>query len=166
MNKILLAVLVIAVVAIIGIQLFSSQKVTAANIGQSQSADKATIELTKAEFLKKVVDYESNPKEWKYLGEKPAIVDFYASWCGPCKMLSPILEELAKEHKDEIIIYKVNTENEPELAAAFGIRSIPTLLFIPMEGNPQMIMGAQPKPELNAMITKYLLNNIQDTIKK
>ena len=153
MNKILLAVLVIAVVAIIGIQLFSAQKVTAANIGQSQSADKATIELTKAEFLKKVV-------------EKPAIVDFYASWCGPCKMLSPILEELAKEHKDEIIIYKVNTENEPELAAAFGIRSIPTLLFIPMEGNPQMIMGAQPKPELNAMITKYLLNNIQDTIKK
>lgn len=158
MNKILLAILVIAVVAIAGIQFFSAQKATAANVNQSQSADKATIELTKAEFLKKVVDYESNPKEWKYLGEKPAIVDFYASWCGPCKMLSPILEELAKEHKDDIIIYKVNTENEPELAAAFGIQSIPTLLFIPMKGNPQMIMGAQPKPELNAMITKYLLN--------
>lgn len=161
MNKILLAILVIAIVAIAGIQLFSTQKATAANVDQSKATDKATIELTKSEFLKKVVDYEGNPKEWKYLGDKPAIVDFYASWCGPCKMLSPVLEELAKEHKDDIIIYKVNTENEPELAAAFGIRSIPTLLFIPVKGNPQMIMGAQPKTELNAMIEKYLLNNNQ-----
>lgn len=161
MNKILLAILVIAIVAIAGIQFFSSQKATAANVDQSKASDKATVELTKSEFLKKVVDYEGNPKEWKYLGDKPAIVDFYASWCGPCKMLSPVLEELAKEHKDDIIIYKVNTENEPELAAAFGIRSIPTLLFIPVKGNPQMIMGAQPKTELNAMIEKYLLNDAQ-----
>ena len=92
------------------------------------------IHLTKAEFLKKVVDYEGNPTEWKYLGEKPAIIDFYASWCGPCKRVAPILDELAAEYGDKIDIYKIDTEQEQELAAAFGIRSIPTLLFVPMEG--------------------------------
>lgn len=92
------------------------------------------VHLTKEEFLKKVVDYENNPTEWKYLGDKPAIVDFYADWCGPCKMIAPILEELAAEYKDRIVIYKVNTEQEQELAAVFGIRSIPTLLFYPHAG--------------------------------
>ena len=86
-----------------------------------------------------------------------AIVDFYASWCGPCKMVAPILEELAKEYKDDIVVYKVNTENEQELAGAFGIRSIPTILFIPMKGDPQVIMGAQPKPELKNIIENFLL---------
>ena len=75
-----------------------------------------TIELTKADFLKKVMDYETNPNEWKYLGDKPAIIDFYASWCGPCKMVAPILEELAEEYDGQIYIYKVNTEEEQELA--------------------------------------------------
>ena len=115
------------------------------------------IELTKSEFLQKVVNYETTPNEWKYLGDKPAIVDFYASWCGPCKMVAPILEELAKEYKDDIVVYKVNTENEQELAGAFGIRSIPTILFIPMKGDPQVIMGAQPKPELKNIIENFLL---------
>ena len=157
MNKILLAVLVIAVVAIIGIQLFSAQKVTAANIGQSQSADKATIELTKAEFLKKVVDYESNPKEWKYLGDKPAIIDFYADWCGPCKAVAPIMEELAEEYDGKIYVYKVNTGEEEELSALFGIRSIPSILFIPMEGKPQMAQGAMPKDTFKQAIEEILL---------
>lgn len=157
MNKILLIVLIIAVCAFTAIQLFTGQKVNAANTKANQNSDKACIELTKSEFLKKVVDYESNPKEWKYLGDKPAIVDFYASWCGPCKMVAPILEELAKEYKDDIVVYKVNTENEQELAVAFGIRSIPTILFIPMKGDPQVIMGAQPKPELKNIIENFLL---------
>ena len=91
-----------------------------------------TIHLTKEEFLKKVVDYEKNPTEWKYLGDKPAIIDFYADWCAPCKMIAPVLEELAEEYAGEIYIYKINTEIEQELAGAFGIRSIPTLLFVPM----------------------------------
>lgn len=161
MNKILLIVLILAVCTFTAIQFFTGQKANATNTKADQNSDKACIELTKSEFLKKVVDYESNPKEWKYLGDKPAIVDFYASWCGPCKMVAPILEELAKEYKDDIVIYKVNTENEQELAGAFGIRSIPTILFIPMKGDPQVIMGAMPKTELKAMIEKYLLNGAQ-----
>lgn len=116
-----------------------------------------TIHLTKAEFLKKVVNYESNSKEWKYLGDKPAIVDFYASWCGPCKVVAPILEELAAEYKNEIYIYKVDTDKETELSAAFGITSIPTMLFIPMGENPQAVKGALPKAELKSIINKTLL---------
>ena len=116
-----------------------------------------TIELTKANFLKKVADYETNPTEWKYLGDKPAIVDFYAPWCGPCKMVAPILEELAAEYDGQIVIYKVNTMNEQELAADFGIRSIPSLLFIPMNGKPQMAQGLMPKNELKSAIDSVLL---------
>lgn len=115
------------------------------------------IHLTKAEFLKKVVDYEGNPTEWKYLGEKPAIVDFYASWCGPCKRVAPILDELAAEYGDKIDIYKIDTEQEQELAAAFGIRSIPTLLFVPMEGKPQMVQGAIGKADFEKIIQEVLL---------
>lgn len=115
------------------------------------------IHLTKAEFLKKVVDYEGNPTEWKYLGEKPAIIDFYASWCGPCKRVAPILDELAAEYDDKIDIYKIDTEQEQELAAAFGIRSIPTLLFVPMEGKPQMVQGAIGKADFEKIIQEVLL---------
>lgn len=117
-----------------------------------------TIHLTKSEFLTKVVDYEKNPNEWKYLGDKPAIIDFYASWCGPCKMLAPVLEELAAEYGDSIYIYKIDTEQEQELAAAFNIRSIPTLLFVPMSGAPQLAQGALPKATLKEAIDKVLLN--------
>ena len=117
-----------------------------------------TIHLTKSEFLAKVADYETSPNEWKYLGDRPAVIDFYASWCGPCKMIAPILEELAAEYGDSIYVYKINTEEEQELAAAFGIQSIPTLLFVPMEGAPQMAQGAMPKNALKEVIDKVLLN--------
>ena len=116
-----------------------------------------TIELTKADFLTKVANYETSPNEWKYLGDKPALIDFYASWCGPCKMVAPILEELAAEYGDSIVIYKVDTEKEQELAAAFGIRSIPSLLFIPMEGKPQMAQGAMGKADFQKAINEVLL---------
>ena len=116
-----------------------------------------TIALTKADFLKKVADYEKNPTEWKYLGDKPALIDFYASWCGPCKALAPVLEELAAEYGDQIHIYKIDTEAEQELAAAFGIRSIPTLLFVPMEGQPRMAQGALPKATLKKAIDEIML---------
>ena len=116
------------------------------------------IHLNKIDFLKKVANYEANPSEWKYLGDKPALIDFYADWCGPCKAVAPVLEELAKEYSGEIYIYKIDTEAEQELAAVFGIRSIPSLLFVPMEGTPQMAQGALPKPTLKEAIEKVLLN--------
>lgn len=115
------------------------------------------IHLTKTEFLAKVANYETNPNEWKYLGDKPCIIDFYANWCGPCKMIAPILEELAKEYDGQIYIYKVNTEEEMELASAFGIRSIPSLLFCPMGENPQMAQGAMPKDAFKKAIDEVLL---------
>lgn len=100
--------------------------------------------LTKDTFLEKVFNYEAS-KEWKYSGDKPCIIDFYADWCGPCKMVAPILEELSKEYEGKLYVYKIDTEAEQELASVFGIRSIPSLLFVPMEGQPQMAMGALPK---------------------
>lgn len=100
--------------------------------------------LTKETFLNKVFNYEKN-KDWKFEGDKPCIIDFYADWCGPCKSVAPVLEELAKDFDGKIDVFKVNTEEELELASAFGIRSIPSFLFVPAEGQPQMAMGALPK---------------------
>jgi thioredoxin len=100
--------------------------------------------LTKETFLNKVFNYEKN-KEWKFEGEIPCVIDFYADWCGPCKMVAPVLEELAKDFDGKLNVFKVNTEEEQELASAFGIRSIPSFLFVPSEGQPQMAMGALPK---------------------
>jgi len=112
--------------------------------------------LTKETFLTKVFNYEKN-QEWKFEGELPCLIDFYADWCGPCKMVAPILEELSKEFDGKINIYKVNTEEEQELAGAFGIQSIPSMLFCPKEGKPQMAMGALPKQAMTDAINEVLL---------
>ncbi len=112
--------------------------------------------LSKETFKEKIFDYEKN-KEWKYEGKLPGIIDFYADWCGPCKMLTPILEELSKEYEGKINIFKVDTEQEPELSATFGIRSIPSILFAPMGGKPQMAMGALPKESFKKAIEDLLL---------
>jgi len=117
-----------------------------------------TIKLNKADFLTKVADYETTPGEWKYLGDKPAIIDFYADWCAPCRAIAPVLEELAAEYGEKIYIYKVNTQSEQEISAVFGIKSIPTLLFIPMGATPQMTQGALPKSEIKKLIDTLLLN--------
>lgn len=116
----------------------------------------STIHLTKEMFLEKVMNYEKNPTEWKYEGDKPCIIDFYADWCGPCKALAPTMEEIAKEYAGKIYVYKVNTEDEQELASVFGIRSIPTMFFCPMDGQPQMAMGALPKATIKQAITDVL----------
>ena len=116
--------------------------------------------LTKQTFLEKVFNYETN-KEWKFEGKLPCIIDFYADWCQPCKIVAPILEELAEEFKGKIDIYKVNTEQEVELASAFGIRSIPSMLFCPAEGQPQMAVGALPKETLIQAINDVLLKDQQ-----
>ena len=114
--------------------------------------------LTKQTFLEKVFNYEKN-KEWKFEGKLPCLIDFYADWCAPCKIVAPVLEELDEEYKGKINIYKVNTEQEQELAAAFGIRSIPSLLFCPIDGQPQMAMGALPKESMKKTIENILLKN-------
>jgi thioredoxin 1 len=114
--------------------------------------------LTKETFKEKVFNFDLN-KEWKYEGKTPCMIDFYADWCGPCKMVAPLLEELQKEYGQELVIYKVNTENERELAAMFGIQSIPSLLFVPVNGQPQMAMGALPKSTFEKAIEEVL--NVQ-----
>lgn len=121
------------------------------------NADVRTIPLTKSEFLVKVANFEANQDEWKYLGDKPAIIDFHASWCGPCKVIAPILEELAAEYGDSIYVYKVDIDKEQEIATAFNIRAIPVLLFVPMEGAPQMAQGAMSKDTIREAIEKVLL---------
>lgn len=100
--------------------------------------------LTKASFLEKVFDYE-NEKEWNYKGDLPCIIDFYADWCGPCKMVAPVLEELSKDYEGKVNIYKIDTEKEQELAQVFGIQSIPSVLFCPVGDKPRMSVGALPK---------------------
>ncbi len=116
------------------------------------------VHLTAAEFKQKVFNYETQ-KEWKFTGDKPVIIDFYADWCGPCKMVAPVLEELSKEYDGKVQIYKIDTEAEQELAQVFGIRSIPSILFIPMDGKPQMSMGALPKESFVKAINEILLVN-------
>lgn len=111
--------------------------------------------LTKETFLSKVFNYEVN-NEWKFEGELPCLIDFYADWCAPCKMVAPILEELSKEYEGKLNIYKVNTEEEQELAGAFGIRSIPSLLFVPLNEKPQMATGALPKQAMKDAIIEVL----------
>ncbi len=111
--------------------------------------------LTLGTFKDKIFDYE-NEKEWKYRGELPAIVDFYADWCGPCKMVAPVLDKLAKKYDGKLSIYKVDTEAEQELAGMFGVQSIPTLLFIPKEGEPRVVMGALPEKEFERIIGEVL----------
>lgn len=127
------------------------------NETEKVAAQGEVVVLDKAHFLTKVYNYEKNQSEWVYEGEKPCIVDFYADWCGPCKKVAPILKELAGEYKNDIIIYKINVDNEKELAAAFGIQSIPTLLFIPAKGKPQLAQGALSKEQFVEQINGFLL---------
>lgn len=123
----------------------------------SNSTNSEPIYLTKKMFLEKVFDYENNPETWKYLGDKPAIIDFFATWCGPCKAISPVLDELAKEYAGKLYIYKVDIDQESDLTANFGINSVPTFLFIPMNENPQMAVGMLSKENLIQTINSILL---------
>jgi len=120
----------------------------------------ATIKLTTQDFKDKVFNYETE-QDWKYQGQLPAIIDFYADWCGPCKMVAPVLEELSKEYEGKLVIYKVNTDVEQELSAVFGIQSIPTMLFIGADGQPMMQPGAYPKHIFKKIIEEKLLAQVK-----
>ncbi|MBP3407662.1 MAG: thioredoxin [Bacteroidaceae bacterium] len=117
----------------------------------------ATVHLTKEQFLRRIADYEKNPDSFRFLGSRPALIDFYAGWCGPCKMLAPVLEELSDEYAGRVDIYKVDVEQEEELAALFRVRSIPTLVYIPMDGKIRVTQGAVGKPQLKEAIENILL---------
>ena len=137
--------------------LFVCSCFSAVNAENNEKEKGKTIYLTTEDFLKKVANYQENPEKWVYLGDKPCLIDFYTTWCGPCKKIAPILEELAQQYAGQIYIYKVDTEKERELAQAFGIRSIPTLLFCPMTTAPQMAKGALSKETFVKVIEEVLL---------
>ncbi len=142
------------------LSVFTFGHVSCANKAEAKSSDQNTekndvIHLNEESFKKLVFDYE-NGKEWSYNGKVPAILDFYADWCGPCRQIAPILQELQKEYNGKIQVFKVDTDKEKELAAIFGIRSLPTIVFIPLNGEPQAMMGARPKAEFEKMVSEVL----------
>lgn len=163
MKKHLLSIALVASLALFGCnQSTGNGQTTAGEPAKSANASNDTqegkvIQMNKAMFIDKVFNYEENPDKWVFKGDKPCIIDFYADWCGPCKKIAPIMAELAAEYKDQIVIYKVDTDKERELAQVFGIRSIPSILFCPAEGQPQMTMGALPKEQFEKMIKELLL---------
>ena len=138
----------------VGAVLFASLLVGMANAsnGNKNNNNKTENKMT-------VTDSETNPNAWKFEGDKPAVIDFYATWCGPCKMMSPILDEISKEYEGKINVYKVNVDKEADLASVFGIRSIPSLLFVPMKKEPSMVQGAMPKNELKKLVDDILLES-------
>ncbi|GAE82990.1 thioredoxin family protein [Bacteroides reticulotermitis] len=123
---------------------------------QENTGNGEVVTMDKAMFLSKVFNYE-NSKEWNYTGDKPAIIDLYADWCGPCRQIAPIMKELAKEYADSIVIYKVNVDKQKELAALFNVSSIPLFVFIPMNGDPQLFRGAADKATYKKAIDEFLL---------
>ena len=124
---------------------------------QDKKEESKVKHLTYNEFLKKVWDFEKDPNTFTYKGKLPAIIDFYADWCGPCRRVAPIMEKLAEEYDGKLLVYKINTEQERDLASAFQIKSIPTVLFIPMEGQPLMQVGALPEEGYRKVVTEQLL---------
>lgn len=125
---------------------------------QNTASKELVIEMDEAMFLERVFDYtQENATEWKYQGDKPCIIDFYATWCGPCKMIAPTLKDLAKEYQGTIYVYKVDVDKQKRLAAAMGIQSMPTVVFIPQKGQPQVIVGAADKDTFQRAVKEVLL---------
>lgn len=147
---------ILALVAI-SVMAFASNKQTQDQTKAKQPAEKGTvISMNKAMFLEKICNFEKE-KSWKYIGKAPVIIDLYADWCAPCRMISPILKGLAKEYEGKVTIYKVNVDNEKEIAALFNARSIPLVVFIPVKGEPKFITGAASKETYKKAIDDYLL---------
>lgn len=147
-------ILIIAAIVVVAIATYSF---TAPHGEKKEKPEKGVvIQMNNDLYLKNIADY-NNTKEWKFKGDKPVVIDFYADWCGPCRMVAPLMKELAKEYEDQIVIYKVNVDNESELATALGIKSLPTILFIPKKGDPQIIVGSADKATFKRAIDQVLL---------
>jgi thioredoxin len=144
----------------VSFMLFSCSNGSATTPDIASSETGKPINLTKQDFLEKVMNYEENQTEWVYEGDKPALIDFYADWCAPCRMAAPVLDELAKEYEGKIHIYKVDTQEERELAAVFGIQSIPAFLFVPQDGRPTMSNGIAQTPEATKEMFRQMIDEI------
>ena len=140
---------VLIVMAIIAVSIGTS--------AQEKKEESKVIHLTYKEFLKKVWDFEKDPNTFNYKGKLPALIDFYADWCGPCRRVAPIMEKMAEEYDGKLLVYKINTDQERELASAFQVRSIPMVLFVPMEGQPMMSVGAMQEAEYRKVVEEQLL---------
>lgn len=136
------------------------QQAPAKNVSMKSGEEGGSVKLTKDQFIAQIWDYKSSPQQWVYKGDKPAIIDFYADWCGPCKIASPILEEISKEYAGKINVYKINTDNEKELAQVFGISGIPAFLYIPMKGKPSMTSGIARSQEDTKKMFKQNIEKI------
>jgi thioredoxin len=150
MKRIINLTLLFSLVAMLSCGSTSTKQPSSANSANAVTEAGKPIQLDKQTFLKRVYDFEKNPQKWTYAGDKPCVIDFYADWCGPCKMIAPYLEEIAGKYNGKVYVYKVNVDNQQELAQFFGIQSIPAVLFCPMQGKPTMMTGARPKEDFNA----------------
>lgn len=145
MKRIINLTLLFSLVAMLACGSTSNKQPATAKAVKPVTEGGKTIQLDKQGFIKRVYDYEKSPAKWVYAGDKPCVIDFYADWCGPCKVIAPYLEEIAGKYSDKLYVYKVNVDDQKELAAAFGIQSIPAVLFCPLQGKPMMMTGSRPK---------------------
>ena len=150
MKRIINLTLLFSLLAMLSCGSTSSKQPTSATNSNGVTEGGKPIQLNKQTFLKRVYDFEKSPQNWVYAGDKPCIIDFYADWCGPCKMIAPYLDEIAGKYNGKVYVYRVNVDNEQELAQKFGLQSIPAVLFCPMTGKPTMMTGARPKEDFNA----------------
>lgn len=153
-------------ISLLGLTLLACNRTGEKKENAGEGGQGGVVSLTAEDFRKKVWDYQANPRQWVFQGQRPAVIDFYADWCAPCKTASPILEELAQKYQGKVDFYKVNTDNEQELAQVFGIRTIPTFLWIPREGEPQMTAGIAPGVDATRkMFTDMIENQVLGNFK-
>ena len=156
MKRIINLSLLFSLVALLSCGNTSTKQPTSATDSKPVAEGGKPIQLDKQTFIKRVYDFEKSPQKWVYAGDKPCVIDFYADWCGPCKMIAPYLEEIAGKYNGKVYVYKVNVDNQQELAQFFGIQSIPAVLFCPLEGKPQMMTGSRPKEDFYTAVESII----------
>lgn len=156
MKRLINLTLLFSLVAMLACGSTSNKKPTTTTAVKTNTESGKPIQLDKQGFIKRVYDFEKSPKEWVYAGDKPCVIDFYADWCGPCKVIAPYLEEISGKYAGKVYVYKVNIDEQRELANAFGIQSIPAVLFCPLKGKPQMMTGSRPKADFYTAVESII----------